>query len=139
MMKILLGGALGRMGREMLLAAGDAGAEKIWEEYLRNLSIAINNMRMLMDTEYIIAGHMLRYILPEDINTLQQFVDAESPFETRNVKIRMSAYPEDSAAPGAAIWPPGATSSPTASGSPSMRCGRSSAGWRRARRSGTAG
>ena len=85
------------------LRAGDAGAGKIWEEYLRNLAIAINNMRMLMDTEYIIAGHMLRYILPEDINTLQQFVDAESPFKTRNVKIRMSAYPEDSAAPGAAI------------------------------------
>lgn len=85
------------------LRAGEAGAEKIWEEYLRNLAIAINNMRMLMDTEYIIAGYMLRFILPEDIHMLQRFVDAESPFKTRNVKIRVSAYPEDSAAPGAAI------------------------------------
>ena len=85
------------------LRAQDEGAKKIWEEYLWNLSIAINNMRMLMDTEYIIAGHMLKYMIPEDIILLQQYVNSESPFKTRDVKIRVSAYPEDSAAPGAAI------------------------------------
>ena len=82
----------------------DEGRQSIWHNYLHNLAIAINNIRMLMDTEFILGGYLMQFINDDDINLLKIMVENECPFSSSGIKIRKSAYLGDSAAPGAAIW-----------------------------------
>lgn len=85
------------------LRTNDKKAIKVWNEYLRNLAIAINNIRMLMDTEYIIGGDLLRYMIDEDFELLEDYIQAECPFNTDKITIKRSIYSEEAAAFGAGI------------------------------------
>lgn len=44
------------------LDAGDAGAVKLWEEYLDHLAAAVSNLRMCYDCDIIIGGYVGEYI-----------------------------------------------------------------------------
>lgn len=85
------------------LRAGDEARSVIWQTYLRNLSIAINNIRMVFDSEFIIGGYLLRFMNAGDFEQLTQYAQEECPFETSGIRIRRSIYSGDAAAPGAAI------------------------------------
>ncbi len=78
--------------------------KEIWLNYLHNLAIAMNNIRMLMDTEFILGGYLMQYINDDDIRLLKSMIESECPFASNGTKIRKSVYIGDSAAPGAAIW-----------------------------------
>ena len=85
------------------LRAGDRARQEIWQTYLHNLAIAINNIRMVFDSEFIIGGYLLRFMTDEDFNQLTQYAQSECPFETSGIRICRSIYSGDAAAPGAAI------------------------------------
>ena len=55
------------------LRAGDSARQEIWQTYLHNLAIAINNIRMVFDSEFIIGGYLLRFMTDEDFNQLTQY------------------------------------------------------------------
>ena len=86
------------------LRAGDKQAAAVWSRYLHDLALTINNIRMLMDTEFVLCGYLLRYMLPSDMELLEGMVQAECPIGCERVRIRTSLYTDDSAAIGAGIY-----------------------------------
>ncbi|WP_455436196.1 ROK family transcriptional regulator [Hungatella hathewayi] len=85
------------------LRAGDYRRMEIWQTYLQNLAIAINNIRMVLDSEYVIGGYLLQFMNNQDFEQLAQYAEKECPFPSSGIRIRRSVYADDSAAPGAAI------------------------------------
>ncbi len=62
-----------------LLKSGDEKIRKEWEQYLKHLSVAIHNMRMLVDGTVIIGGYIGEYI-GEYMEELCELVDNKNPF-----------------------------------------------------------
>lgn len=85
------------------LRAGENRQLEIWQTYLKNLALAINNIRMLFDSEYIIGGYLLQFMTNQDFEQLTEYVNQECSFHTSGIHIRPSVYSDDAAAPGAAI------------------------------------
>ena len=82
---------------------GSPERTQIWHHYLQDLAIAINNIRMLMDTEYIIGGFLQKFMDDQDFLLLARYVNQECPFQSAPVHLRRSVFSDDAAAPGAAI------------------------------------
>ena len=82
---------------------GSPERTQIWHHYLQDLAIAINNIRMLMDTEYIIGGYLQKFMDDQDFLLLARYVDQECPFRSAPIHLRRSVFSDDAAAPGAAI------------------------------------
>ena len=82
---------------------GEEKAGETWEEYLRELAAVIGNLRMVMDTEFILCGDMIRFVTDQDLTRLREKVDAGCAFEAAPVRIGKSGYTEDAAAIGAGI------------------------------------
>lgn len=85
------------------LRRGDSNRQKTWQNYLQDLALAINNVRMVVDQQYIISGYLLKFMNDEDFALLAQYVKEDCSFSLADVRIRRSAYSEDVAACGAAI------------------------------------
>lgn len=85
------------------LRLGDVHRQAIWDTYLHNLAIAINNLRMTLDCEYIIGGYLSKFMIETDFTLLEQYVQEECPFVGTALHLSRSIYTEDSAATGAAI------------------------------------
>ncbi len=83
--------------------AGDESRIQIWNHYLHDLAIAINNIRMLIDSEYIISGYLQEFMDEKDFQKLAEYADRECPFEISHVRLCRSVFSDGSAAPGAAI------------------------------------
>lgn len=85
-----------------LLHEDDKKANKIWEKYLSYLAIAVNNIRMIFDSNIILGGyvgaHMEGYI--ED---LEERVKNRNTFEQDNGFIKVCKYKRESSAVGAAL------------------------------------
>lgn len=87
----------------LTLRAGDTNRRQIWETYLHNLALAINNIRMILDCDYIIGGYLLFFMTEDDFILLERYVNEECSFESAPIHLKRSVFSEDSAAPGAAI------------------------------------
>ena len=85
------------------LRNGDHASGRIWKEFLRHLAVAINNIRMIIDCEFIIGGYLLQYMIPEDFEALQKLTEAECSIAIGNVVISPSRFESESAAQGAAL------------------------------------
>ena len=85
------------------LRKGDEVRSALWDRYLRYLAIAINNIRMLIDCEFIIVGRILQYLTEEDFSKLQVLVNNECPVGLGDAIISPSKFKTESAARGAAI------------------------------------
>ena len=48
-------------------SAGDTGCIERWEDYLRHLSILINNLHMVLEHTVILGGHVAPYFTDEDL------------------------------------------------------------------------
>lgn len=84
------------------LTAKDESALGIWTEYLDNLALAINNIRVIFDTDVIIGGEMSSYIadyLPE----LKSRLANRNPFGDAPDYIRIGSFGEFDSAIGAAM------------------------------------
>ena len=85
------------------LRSGDESRAALWECYLRHLAIGINNIRMLIDCEFIIGGHLLQYLTEEDFDRLKALIDQECPLRLGEAIISPSKFKTESAAQGAAL------------------------------------
>ena len=56
----------------------------IWDEYLHNLALAINNILMVVNSDIILGGLLSHYIQPGDIETLRRYVSEKSAFDFFN-------------------------------------------------------
>ena len=78
-------------------------AVALWERYLRYLARGISNIRMLIDCEFIIGGHLGQYLSEEDFARLRALVDEECPLRLGGAVISPSRFRSESAAKGAAL------------------------------------
>ena len=85
------------------LRSGDENAAALWERYLRTLARGISNIRMLIDCEFIIGGHLGQYLSEEDFERLRALVDEECPLRLGGAVISPSRFRSESAAKGAAL------------------------------------
>lgn len=85
------------------LRNGDVHHQEIWQTYLQNLALAINNIRMVVDQEFVICGYLLKFMNDSDFSLLTQYVREDCSFDASDISIRRSIYSEDVAACGAAI------------------------------------
>lgn len=63
------------------LRSGVDAARRCWEEYLTNLSLAIDNMRMVIGCDVVIAGILRKYITEEDIDFIRNKVQRITAFK----------------------------------------------------------
>lgn len=86
-----------------LLKQKEPNAVNLWESYLNYLSIAIHNIRMLLDCPIIIGGYVGAHI-EEYMNDLIKKVDRRTFFNTSAREYLLSCkYKNDATAAGAAI------------------------------------
>ncbi len=85
------------------LRKGDEAQTALWKRYLDYLALAINNIRMLIDCEFIIGGHLLQYMTAEDFSQLKTLVNHECPLGLGEAIISPSKFKFESAARGVAL------------------------------------
>ena len=84
------------------LKEGERRYAQIWDEYLANLSVCINNIRMIFDADVIIGGRIQQYIA-EYIDVLNQKVRERNSFSDPAEYIHISKYGEKASAVGGAL------------------------------------
>lgn len=86
-----------------LMRAKDERCMAVWDDYLRNLALSINNMRMIADCPFILSGFLLPYLIDEDFARLNTYVQEISAFPNMNVEIIRGRILQHSASIGAAL------------------------------------
>ncbi len=85
-----------------LLEKKDPQALERWDEYLRNISVAINAARMLFDCSIVIGGYLGQYMDPY-MDQLRELVLAEDPFCDDAGYISVCKYKTEASASGGAL------------------------------------
>lgn len=85
-----------------LLESGDADAEALWDEYLKNLAIAVRNVRILFDCPIIIGGYVGARI-DEYMPRLRALVDEYSTFDSSSDFVKPCRFKTASIAAGSAL------------------------------------
>ena len=62
-------------------SADDTGCIERWEDYLRHLSILINNLHMVLEHTVILGGHVAPYFTDEDLSKIRHYVAERSTFD----------------------------------------------------------
>ncbi|MDR0269403.1 ROK family protein [Paenibacillus sp.] len=81
---------------------GNAEKLILWDNYLRHLSIAINNIRMLFDCDIILGGYVGAY-MENYIDALRKLVADRNTFEDHADFVRICNYKTEAIAAGAAL------------------------------------
>ncbi|MHC1749661.1 MAG: ROK family protein [Cellulosilyticaceae bacterium] len=84
------------------LREGNPQYNIIWNEYLENLSVTVNNLRMLFDCHVIVGGYVGSY-MDEYIDILQNRVAKRNTFETNGNYVKVCRYKHETTAVGAAL------------------------------------
>lgn len=94
------GGTLDGFFRQ--LKKGDANARAVWDKYLGNLSLLINNIRCAYDCEVVVGGYLGRY-LPPYLEELRERTAMRNIFERSGDYVRACREKGGGAATGAAL------------------------------------
>lgn len=87
-----------------LLKSGNDKIQKVWEQYLDYLAMAIHNVRMLIDGTIIIGGYLGEYI-GDYIEELYTRVDQRNPFGDKAKDYLIECkYKKEAVASGAGIY-----------------------------------
>ena len=84
-------------------SAGGTGCIERWEDYLRHLSILINNLHMVLEHTVILGGHVAPYFTDEDLLKIRHYVAERSTFNDDTSYIIPGKCPGDTVAIGAAL------------------------------------
>ena len=87
-----------------LLEQGSPTHQRVWEEYLHYLAIAVNNLHMLFDCNVIIGGYLGTYI-ERYMDQLLPLVADHNPFGRGVDKVQACRYKGGASAMGAALLP----------------------------------
>ena len=85
------------------LESGHEEYRKIWEEYLDNLSIVIDNLRMCFDCEVVLGGYVGNY-MDSYIERLRAVVAGRNIFGGDGEYVRVCRCREEASAYGAALY-----------------------------------
>ena len=85
-----------------LLRDKDAQAVQRWNEYLGNLVIAINDIRLLFDCQIVIGGYLGEYMDPY-LDQLYALAAKEDPFTDAIDYISVCKYKTEASATGGAL------------------------------------
>lgn len=86
------------------LRAGSKKCRTIWTGYLKELALAIDNMRMLINCQFMISGFLQRYIEPDDLKLLEELVYKQTAFPDIPVTFTQGKHGPSAAMLGAAIY-----------------------------------
>lgn len=84
------------------VASGDERYKHLLNDFLKHLSVAVNNIRMSMDCDIIIGGAMSQYLEPY-IPQLQNFVAYNNINESSVDYLKLSQYPKRAVPLGVAL------------------------------------
>ena len=84
------------------LREGDAGKQKIWQEYLEYLAIAVNNLHMSFDCDVIVGGYVGAF-LEEFGGPLLPLLEDRNTFQPEASYLKYCRYHLDASAVGAAL------------------------------------
>lgn len=83
----------------------DNGYEKnIWEKYLRDLAMTIDNIRMVIRNHILLGGEVESYMTGEDIRQLAAYVDEMSIIKANDLTISRGFYGKNAAAIGGSLY-----------------------------------
>lgn len=82
---------------------GDTRASARWDVYLDFLAMALKNVHMILDCDFILGGHMAPYLTEEDLDNLFEKIKARTPFPDDENFLRIGIQKEDAIASGAAL------------------------------------
>lgn len=85
-----------------LLRLNNEPQRALWEEYLKHLSVTINNLRMLYDCNVILGGYVGAY-LDEYIEYIRELVSRRNTFEVDGTYLHVCKYKLEATAVGAAL------------------------------------
>lgn len=85
------------------MESGNEDYRRIWERYLKDLAIAVDNLRMCLDCEVILGGYVGNYMEPY-LGRLQDMAAAKNIFGGSGEYVRICKYREESSAYGAALY-----------------------------------
>ena len=85
------------------MESGHGEYSRIWEEYLQNLAIAIDNLRMCFDCEVVLGGYVGNYMEPY-LERLRTLVAAKNIFGGSGEYVRVCRCREEASAYGAALY-----------------------------------
>lgn len=84
------------------LRNADEDAQKVWNEYLHNLALLIDDVRMVFPCDIILGGILSEYLQSEDIEQIQENVQSISAFNKDTFNIYIGHYGKDAALVGVA-------------------------------------
>lgn len=84
------------------MEAGNEEFQKVWEEYLQNLAIAVDNLRMCFDCRVVLGGYVGSNISPY-IDRIRRLAAEKNIFEKDGSYIDACRYQKEASALGAAI------------------------------------
>lgn len=85
------------------MEAGDGGFEKVWETYLDDLAIAVDNLRMCFDSDVVLGGYVGSFMEPY-LERLRRKVREKNIFDGGGKYVRACRYQQEASALGAAIF-----------------------------------
>lgn len=80
----------------------DAASVSLWDEYMENLSVLINNAHIMFDSPVILGGYLAEF-LGEYIEKLKQITYAKNTFDSSHDYIRLSKITTEPISVGAAL------------------------------------
>ena len=83
--------------------SGDSKAVERWGVFLEYLGRLIAHLHLVVDTKYILGGHLARYFTQEDIDVLYKYVRERTPFVEGDVYILRSKINDHNITIGAAL------------------------------------
>lgn len=74
-----------------------------WNTFLDNLAYSINNIRLVLNQDFILGGHLAPYLEKEDLDILHEKVNERTAFPSNRSFIHLSHSPKHAVPIGAAI------------------------------------
>ena len=83
--------------------SGDGEACGRWQVFLEYLGMLIAHLHLVIDTKYILGGHLAPYFTEDDIEILYKYVGERTPFSENDDYIMISKMPSHNITIGAAL------------------------------------
>ena len=87
----------------LALKDGDANVKKRWNKYLHSIALVINNMHLLLDTNFVLGGYLASHITQKDIEQIYDEISRMTPFPEVRDYIYISKMPKHNITIGAAL------------------------------------
>ena len=85
------------------LKHSDSHCQEVFDRFLNYLALAINNIRMVIDCEFILAGFLQPYLTQEHLQMLAKKVSSVASFKNMTFSFRRGVHGPNAAARGAAL------------------------------------